>query len=266
MRQTQWTADCQSRSSPSFSPRVSTAADRLFFKCNGLKPCNTCTRRNLICTYTANSQDHGLAPSPKRQHIEPPSGSAGAASTTEVPPIVVWDQIKHTAVKSNVEMQSIGAVTIPGGNPLGLDTRTPVVEGGSQEVDFDRKSGTSGASCPDEEAAVYSQPRMLQDSTGRLCELLNHTQVRPRQLLGFSADYKCSIHWGLCCPLLSAADPHDRGKCFRAVKIHNGPAAASYYGKHHKPALQHQASAPAPRRPNGRNSGRVLLHECMPET
>ncbi|KAI1363682.1 fungal-specific transcription factor domain-containing protein [Xylaria arbuscula] len=141
-------------------------------KCNGEKPCNTCTKRQLDCQYTTSTLDHSssqdnFGPPAKRRNIDssptilqspvdtaqdisrrnsslmawnppPESGGVGLGET-----VIIKSEHKH-----------IGAICPP----------LPGADG-----DFDRRSKLSNASGAADEAEVYHpQNRMLQDSTGRL--------------------------------------------------------------------------------------------------
>ncbi|KAJ2896619.1 hypothetical protein MKZ38_005409 [Zalerion maritima] len=137
-------------------------------KCNGLKPCNTCTRRNLECSYTSNHPEHGPGSPPKRRHIEPPPASTPRASTVEVLPISAWAKAESSGETKDLEMKGTVPMASPSTGVPDLDAPKPISGGLPQEPDFDGRSRNSTISGQDEEAAVYTSPRMLQDSTGRL--------------------------------------------------------------------------------------------------
>ncbi|KAI0184690.1 fungal-specific transcription factor domain-containing protein [Xylaria flabelliformis] len=135
-------------------------------KCNGVKPCNTCTKRHLDCQYTSSTSEHsGSQDSPpsKRRHVDdhshipnPPNETRQGAARNG-PPIMPWNQCAGSggieAVLIKTEHKQIGM-----GRPLL----------GEADIDFDSRSKLSNASVAADEAEVYPQNRMLQDSTGRL--------------------------------------------------------------------------------------------------
>ncbi|TRX92632.1 hypothetical protein FHL15_006559 [Xylaria flabelliformis] len=135
-------------------------------KCNGVKPCNTCTKRHLDCQYTSSTSEHsGSQDSPpsKRRHVDDqshipnPPNETGQGATRNGPPIMPWNQCAGSggieAVLIKTEHKQIGM-----GRPLL----------GEADIDFDSRSKLSNASVAADEAEVYPQNRMLQDSTGRL--------------------------------------------------------------------------------------------------
>ncbi|RYC58363.1 hypothetical protein CHU98_g7846 [Xylaria longipes] len=135
-------------------------------KCNGVKPCNTCTKRQLECQYTSSSSEHsGSQDSPpsKRRHVDSssnimkPPNETRQGTTRNNSSIMPWNQL--------TESGGIEAVLVkPEHKHIGISR--PLL--GETDVDFDSRSKLSNASVAADEAEVYPQNRMLQDSTGRL--------------------------------------------------------------------------------------------------
>lgn len=172
---------------------IHTSADangrRKIKKCNGLKPCNTCTKRNLVCDYLS-GHGHGLSTphhggqgeivvsgsSPnKRRKSTPDTMGSDDGSAPKRPRVGGGD----ARTGSSPQQQTVDA-TEPS-RLLGLPTPIPAASApgqpGGRDGDADaepepevqsRQSTVSGA---DEVAEVYTETRMLQDPTGRLCTL-----------------------------------------------------------------------------------------------
>ncbi|KAI1492157.1 hypothetical protein F5X96DRAFT_412866 [Biscogniauxia mediterranea] len=133
-------------------------------KCNGLKPCNTCTKRQLECQYTPTNLDRSgsqesLGSPTKRRHVESSpkmlksSVDAGQSITRRNPSLPLWNR----------------PAEVPEMKPLVPDLsrqKPPQLLGGDRE--FDSGSRISNASGAADEAEVVPSQRMLQDSTGRL--------------------------------------------------------------------------------------------------
>lgn len=151
-------------------------------KCNGLKPCNTCTRRNLECSYTPNNPDHGPASPPKRRHIEAPPASAPPASLAEVPPLQAWDQPAPVETK-DLDVKGSGPPVPSSATVVDFELPKPLASAPPREHDFDNRSRNSTPSGPDEEASVWTSPRMLQDSTGRLLYIGDSATLSYLQLI-----------------------------------------------------------------------------------
>ncbi|KAI0202742.1 fungal-specific transcription factor domain-containing protein [Astrocystis sublimbata] len=132
-------------------------------KCNGLRPCNTCTKRQLDCQYTANGSDHsGSQDSPplKRRQVESPSNLMKPQSvgiTQDCSSMIAWNQLDDSGGVDNVLFKADH-------KHLGIERALL----GENDHDFDSRSKLSNASVVADEAEVYPQNRMLQDSTGRL--------------------------------------------------------------------------------------------------
>lgn len=101
--------------------------------------------------------------------MEPPPPSAPPSSVPEASNYLSWDQsTKADKCFHDVEMKETnpGTTVVPSTMSPAFDTEKPTIG----EADLDKRSRVSTISGGDDEAAVFSQPRMLQDSTGRLCE------------------------------------------------------------------------------------------------
>ncbi|KAI0486659.1 fungal-specific transcription factor domain-containing protein [Xylaria cf. heliscus] len=137
-------------------------------KCNGVKPCNTCTKRQLCCQYTSSSSEHsGSQDSPptKRRHVDGPSNISkphmeARQVVTRNNLTMPWNQ--HTG-PGGIDLNKIVPAK-PEHKHIGTGRPFP----GEADVDFDSRSKLSNASVAADEAEVYPQNRMLQDSTGRL--------------------------------------------------------------------------------------------------
>ncbi|KAI0816555.1 fungal-specific transcription factor domain-containing protein [Xylaria sp. FL0064] len=141
-------------------------------KCNGEKPCNTCTKRQLDCQYNTSTPDHSnsldnLGPPTKRRNVD-------SSPTMVKSPI---ESVHGTARRSSSFMQwnqhaesggmGLGETIVINPERKHTGTGCPIL--GGVDGDFDSRSKLSNASVAAEEAEVYHpQNRMLQDSTGRL--------------------------------------------------------------------------------------------------
>ena len=142
-------------------------------QCHGTTPCNTCTKRQLVCEYktpSLESPDHDFVASPsKRRHIDGsprPLRSSLDETLTSRPPSALWGPIGPAAAAA------AGPKPEPSGS-LAAMTPTKSVHYllNADETDSDSRSKMSSVSGAADEAEVYeSQWRMLQDSTGRLRE------------------------------------------------------------------------------------------------
>lgn len=136
-------------------------------QCNGKKPCNTCTKRQLLCEYKTpglESSDQDFVASPtKRRHLDSsprPLRSSLDDTLTSRPPSVPWGPVGAAAGPKPEPSGSLVAI-----NP----TKSVRYLLNADETDSDSRSKMSNASGMADEAEVYeSQWRMLQDSTGRL--------------------------------------------------------------------------------------------------
>lgn len=174
-------SDCQDFSLFLLSKTVGTSfkTNIARIKCNGLNPCNTCSKRSLSCTYgiSENEADEPNKPSPKRRTTDPASASNGVDKRGAESPLVQQahqsPQRVPRAGATNVQKKpgeantsrlksaalSMGVFGQQQGSSLNLNTAPP-----SSNL-LSRGSTVSGQ---DEEAVVYSNNRMLQDPTGRL--------------------------------------------------------------------------------------------------
>ena len=161
-------------------------ADRPYLQCNGLKPCNTCSKRSLICSYTPSNSDQNsdeLGGSPtKRRHIDhdssppalPAAGESAASKSSqpeeESPPLKEAPPSSQSAPPSQMKVES--------------ESQKPSIEPVLQhqrhlsDVDLEIHSRNSTISGADEDAPLYSTTRMLQDQTGRLRESSVHSCPR----------------------------------------------------------------------------------------
>ncbi|KAI2642523.1 hypothetical protein GGS21DRAFT_486344 [Xylaria nigripes] len=139
--------------------------------CNGLKPCNTCTKRQLQCLYSTIS-DHsgfqdGFGSPAKRRHLNSSPNMLKSPleveqnSTRRNSSLMPWGQ--HT---ESGELVLDGTVEIKPPQHRQIGMSRPFLTG--TDGDFDSRSKFSNASVAADEAEVYPQNRMLQDSTGRL--------------------------------------------------------------------------------------------------
>lgn len=156
-----------------------------------MKPCNTCTKRNLVCDYLSghghghNSQStpnhggqgeivvSGSSPNKRRKSTPDTMGSdegsapkrarfGGGDVRTGLPP-----QSQQQAADSTEPSRLLGLPTpIPGPPVPGQPGREADGDGEPDQEVQSRQSTVSGA---DEVAEVYTETRMLQDPTGRLC-------------------------------------------------------------------------------------------------
>lgn len=145
-------------------------------QCNGLKPCVTCAKRNHSCTYGAeesgtDERSHSPNPTnPKRRQIEPVSNGLS---------MIGIDRPISSPITTLANGESRGfdqtETPVPGpmdGTPrLGLYSglehdQKPIIK---TDGGLAKESHTSNAD-ENEEAVVYSNTRMLQDPTGRLCK------------------------------------------------------------------------------------------------
>ncbi|KAI1812148.1 hypothetical protein GGS20DRAFT_587803 [Poronia punctata] len=138
--------------------------------CNGLMPCNTCTKRQLDCHYAPTSSDHSNAHetlnSPtKRRHIETSPHLIGSSIDVQVASrrsssLMVWNAPPEPA-----EMDLDRTLLEP--NPAKHAGASRHLLGGT-DSDFDSHSRLSNTSVAADESEGYPFKRMLQDSTGRL--------------------------------------------------------------------------------------------------
>ncbi|KAF6834287.1 fungal specific transcription factor domain-containing protein [Colletotrichum musicola] len=152
--------------------------------CNGSKPCLTCTKRSLTCTYTSN---HGsdqtppdqLASPSKRRNIEelpavkPAVPDASHASESPAAATTPWESTPQQ--HNNEEKPTVG-----------FDIKPSIEEDqepAAGQREFDIRSRHSTASGPDEETSLIQSTRMLQDPTGRLLYVGDSASLAYLQLI-----------------------------------------------------------------------------------
>ncbi|KAI1433592.1 fungal-specific transcription factor domain-containing protein [Xylaria sp. CBS 124048] len=141
-------------------------------KCNGQTPCSTCTKRGLVCQYTPTALDHsglqdGFGPAAKRRHLN--SSPNMLKSSIEIEQstarrnsaLMPWAQPTEAG---ELDLDRPVVIKTPQHRQIGMSR--PFLTG--TDGDFDSRSKFSNASAAADEAEVYPQNRMLQDSTGRL--------------------------------------------------------------------------------------------------
>lgn len=169
----------------------------LLKKCNGVKPCNTCSKRGSSCTYGESGNESDDQPCPKRRITE--HGGSAAASPVNGPPPPVPQQFNISSPNlqppyaQNDQSQEVPQWTLaPPGHLETQDihrnnearrTQAPpepvqLFSSSTQDPKKDTVNSVdqtshllsrgSTVNGQDEEAVVYSNTRMLQDPTGRL--------------------------------------------------------------------------------------------------
>ncbi|KAL2128600.1 hypothetical protein VTI74DRAFT_8951 [Chaetomium olivicolor] len=157
-------------------------------KCNGLKPCQTCLRRKLMCCYTPNNaSDHGAesAASPtKRRHLEtsPPSIPSALEASEEISPqargtMQPWDHVRKSEQQTGDSSMS--------GLTTQLPLPIPVLEHARPGPfhNFKKLPSRSNANGLSEETNIYTETRMLQDQTGRLLYIGDASTLSLLQLI-----------------------------------------------------------------------------------
>ncbi|KAJ0108603.1 hypothetical protein J7T55_015037 [Diaporthe amygdali] len=155
-------------------------------KCNGLKPCNTCTKRNLVCDYLPghghghSTPHHGgqseivvSGSSPNKRRKSTPdtmeSDEAAAPKRARFGGGDVQTAPSKQAVETTEPSRLLGLPTpVPAPAIPGQPHREGEPEPEAEPETTSRQSTVSGA---DEVAEVYTETRMLQDPTGRLLYL-----------------------------------------------------------------------------------------------
>jgi hypothetical protein len=145
-------------------------------KCNGLKPCNTCTKRSLTCSYTPNGNPDQNPPdntgSPtKKRHVEDVSTSVKSEASGSTAAQLHSPVTKTSPAWEQPPKQLNGSTQ----HTVDFDIPKPMVSQAhshkpTTDDDYETRTRQSTISGPDEEAVVYSSTRMLQDPTGRLCK------------------------------------------------------------------------------------------------
>lgn len=143
-----------------------------------MRPCNTCTKRHLECIYTpAHSDQVGLQEpirSPtKRRHLDS-SPHIGKVES---------DSIEASSRRNSTMttwLPSPSAPAISSSKSAVGDSNHPKTTGAARHLsdrDFDSRSRISNVSGIADDADIWL-PRMLQDSTGRLCKCGQFTSVQ----------------------------------------------------------------------------------------
>ncbi|KAI5867986.1 fungal-specific transcription factor domain-containing protein [Durotheca rogersii] len=155
--------------------------------CNGLKPCNTCVKRNLECLYTPSGLEQGgsqesLGSPSKRRHVDgspsmlkPILESNQIATAHTTPSLAPWRPADRPAM-GLAEAESLESDQK---KPMGM-SRTFL---SSIDRDFDSRSRISNASGTADEAELVSLPRMLMDMTGRLLYVGDSASLSYLQLI-----------------------------------------------------------------------------------
>ncbi|KAK4157989.1 fungal-specific transcription factor domain-containing protein [Chaetomidium leptoderma] len=162
-------------------------------KCNGLKPCQTCLRRKLMCCYTPSSASDHVADSSasptKRRHIDtsPPSissaletseASASASSPPDRDAMQTWDHVRKDEQQPGDS--SMSGMTAPQ-LPLSMPVPDHVRQGSFHN--FRRLPSRNHANGLSEETNIYTETRMLQDQTGRLLYIGDASTLSILQLI-----------------------------------------------------------------------------------
>lgn len=160
-------------------------------KCNGLKPCSTCMKRNLECQYTpasleAGSQESLGSPTKRRNVGNSPRTltstlEPGQIIATHTPPLAPWNQPSDRLAMGLAET---GPAESSQEKLMGTNRHL----GGSSDRDFDSRS-RSNFSVNGEEADLMSLPRMLMDtSTRRLLYVGESASLSYLQLIRLIVD------------------------------------------------------------------------------
>ncbi|KAG0646782.1 Filamentous growth regulator 27 [Hyphodiscus hymeniophilus] len=199
-----------------YSPFISSLLDllcsrmlTLLIKCNGSKPCNTCSKRGSTCMYGESSNESDEQPSPKRRAIDrggdavtsPVNGSqhhinlqysnAQQSSSQELPqwvpilaaPLEVPDTLQpHESSGTKAPIDTPAPLFL---NPTGDDRKDTINHVDQTSHLLSQGSTVSGQ---DEVADVYSNTRMLQDPTGRLLYVGDSATLSFLQLIRMIVD------------------------------------------------------------------------------
>lgn len=144
-------------------------------KCNGLNPCNTCSKRSLSCTYASseNGSDDINAPSPKRRLIHSAASSGGLSpEDVQSPPLQPPQRMPSWGITNGITPEkanggsetNVKLTSQITGTPLKQESKSRLSASDAEPRMFSADSNVG----QDEEAVVYSNNRMLQDPTGRL--------------------------------------------------------------------------------------------------
>lgn len=144
----------------------------------------TCEKRSLSCTYGSADEGSDEHPSPKRRMIEtastnfsPDHKRSDSPAATPIQHPTAWTPAGD-GPQPSVNAASDGFQKGNDSHSLGAFISSVNEAHGNQEEKLPvlkkpktLQSRASTASQGDEEAVVYSNTRMLQDPTGRLCQL-----------------------------------------------------------------------------------------------
>jgi len=160
------------------------------FQCNGVKPCQTCIRRKLTCTYTPNNaSDYNpgeSAGSPtKRRHIDmsPPSISATLEASDGSPPQVRESVQSWEEVRAGQGLPlGVSAMSSPtASRPLHISGHVKKVSiHSTKKLPSRSNSSVHNAA---EETNIYTETRMLQDQTRRILYIGDASTLSILQLI-----------------------------------------------------------------------------------
>jgi len=156
-------------------------------KCNGSRPCNTCIKRGYHCSYGESSEHSEEGPSPKRRMTDQYAGSAFSPINKHpqisLQPLIQYNQSQELPQWTPAGLPEVPVMLQHHDTPIinePPESMTPFPDSiGNDKKDrlnpvdqashlFSRGTSVSGQ---DEEAVIYSNTRMLQDPTGRLCKI-----------------------------------------------------------------------------------------------
>lgn len=139
-------------------------------QCNGLRPCNTCTKRHLDCIYTPAHPDQASLQEPirsptKRRHLD----TSPHIGKVEIDSIEASS--RRNSTMTTWHQSPSAPATTPSKPALGDSdhSKTSSSVRHLSDRDFDSRSRISNVSGIADDADLWL-PRMLQDSTGRLCK------------------------------------------------------------------------------------------------
>ncbi|KAK6585424.1 hypothetical protein PZA11_002151 [Diplocarpon coronariae] len=170
-------------------PRLARTSGKLRERrCNGDKPCGTCTRRSLPCTYASELESQHAQPSPNKRskmgsEVDEANGTPEGSSFA-TPAVDPQQPVPSNSHITNPFQRNHGSSAGTSG-PTKPPNRLP--DGADRNADSreaDRRvSRMRGSSAPDEEAVVYTNARMLQDPTGRLLYIGDSASLSFLQLI-----------------------------------------------------------------------------------
>ena len=150
-----------------YRPQPLTQCFRVFanwqIKCNGSQPCNGCSKRNASCTYGSSGTDSEEQRSPKRRVLNHFSGAFASSTATPEPRMTPKRTIP---IHNPSRLHGISVPVI--GLQRGQEAREQAVVFPEPEDHLEVRGTSFGGK--DEEAVVESNPRLLEDPTGRVCK------------------------------------------------------------------------------------------------